>query len=52
VDDGTLHASVVLQPATIRAVELLKEFWGSGRTMPARSFAEIAPYPAGSADRS
>ena len=51
VDDGTLHASVVLQPATIRAVELLKEFWGSGRTMPTRSFAEIAPYPAGSAGR-
>lgn len=52
VDDGTLQASVALQPATIRAVELLKEFWATGRTMPARSFADVAPYPAGSADRS
>jgi ABC-type sugar transport system substrate-binding protein len=49
VDDGTLQASVALQPATIRAIELLREFWARGGAIPARSFAEVAPYPPGSA---
>ena len=50
VDDGTLQASVVLSPATAMAIELLREFWTSGRTIPVRSFADVAPYPPRSAD--
>jgi ABC-type sugar transport system substrate-binding protein len=48
VDDGTLQASVVLPPTTVKAVELLKGFWGHGRPIPNRSFAEVVPYPSGS----
>lgn len=50
VDDGTLQASVVLPPATGMAIELLREFWTNGRSVPARSFDEVVPYPPASAD--
>ena len=52
VDDGTLQASVVLPPTTVKAIELLREFWAGGGSIPVRSFAEVAPYPPGSVDGS
>jgi len=52
VDDGTLQASVALAPATVKALELLREFWTNGHTIPVRSFAEVAPYPPSSVDTS
>ncbi len=48
VDAGTLQASVALAPATVMAIDLLRDFWANGRSVPVRSFAEVAPYPPGS----
>ena len=46
VDDGTLAASIVAPPNTGTAIELLHQYWASGRPLPLRSFSEVVPYPA------
>jgi ABC-type sugar transport system substrate-binding protein len=45
VDDGTLHASIILPPNTGLAISLLKSFWTDGRALPLRSFTEVHPCP-------
>jgi ABC-type sugar transport system substrate-binding protein len=45
VDDGTLHASIVAPPNAGTAIELLQQYWGTGRPLPLRSFSEVVPYP-------
>jgi ABC-type sugar transport system substrate-binding protein len=45
VDDGTLHASIVAPPNAGTAVELLHQYWATGRPLPLRSFSEVVPYP-------
>ncbi len=45
VDDGTLHASIVAPPNAGTAIELLHEYWITGRPLPLRLFSEVVPYP-------
>ena len=45
VDDGTLYASIVAPPNAGTAVELLHEFWATGRPLPLRSFSDVVSYP-------
>ena len=45
VDDGTLHASIVAPPNAGTAVELLHQYWATGRPLPLRSFTDVVPYP-------
>jgi ABC-type sugar transport system substrate-binding protein len=45
VDDGTLYASIVAPPNTGTALELLHEYWSSGRPLPQRTFSDVVPYP-------
>jgi ABC-type sugar transport system substrate-binding protein len=45
VDDGTLHASIVAPPNAGTAIELLHQYWSTGRTLALRSFSEVVPYP-------
>ena len=45
VDDGTLHASIVAPPNTGTALELLRQYWATGRPLPLRSFTDVVPYP-------
>lgn len=45
VDDGTLHASIVAPPNAGTALELLRQYWTTGRPLPLRSFTDVTPYP-------
>jgi hypothetical protein len=45
VDDGTLYASIVAPPNAGTAIELLHQYWATGRSLPLRSFTEVVPYP-------
>ena len=45
VDDGTLYASIVAPPNAGTAIELLRQYWATGRPLPLRSFSEVLPYP-------
>ena len=45
VDDGTLYASIVAPPNAGTAVELLHQYWASGRPLPLRTFSAVVPYP-------
>jgi ABC-type sugar transport system substrate-binding protein len=45
VDDGTLYASIVAPPNAGTAIELLQQFWATGRPLSLRSFSEVVPYP-------
>ena len=45
VDDGTLYATIVAPPNAGTAVELLHQYWATGRPLPLRSFSEVVPYP-------
>ncbi|HVO11166.1 MAG TPA: substrate-binding domain-containing protein [Vicinamibacteria bacterium] len=46
VDEGQLTASVVNPANTGQALDLLNDFWTSGRPLPLRSFTAPSPYPA------
>ncbi len=45
VDDGTLSASIVAPPNAGTALELLHQYWTTGRPLPLRSFSDVVPYP-------
>ena len=45
VDDGTLYASIVAPPNAGTAIELLHQYWATGRPLPLRSFSAVVPYP-------
>jgi ABC-type sugar transport system substrate-binding protein len=45
VDDGTLYASIVAPPNAGTAIELLRQYWATGRPLPLRTFSAVVPYP-------
>ena len=45
VDDGTLQASIVAPPNAGTALELLRQYWATGRPLPLRSFTDVVAYP-------